>query len=59
MDLRRAGGLFDVLVARVRAGEAQVLADRRVEQVGLLRDEADGGGERVERDVAHVERRRC
>ena len=37
--LGRLRGLFDLLVARLRAGEAQVLADRGVEQVGLLGDE--------------------
>ena len=54
MDLRGAGGVLDLLVAGLRAGEAQVLADRGVEQVGLLGDEPDGGGQRGERHVADV-----
>ncbi len=36
VDLRRARGVFDLLVAGVRTGEAQVLADRGVEQVRFL-----------------------
>ena len=41
VDLRGAGGVLDLRVGRVGAREAQVLADRRVEQVGLLGDDAD------------------
>ena len=54
VDLRRASGVFDLLVAGVRAGEAQVLADRLVKQIRLLRDHADRVGERGERHVADV-----
>ena len=39
VDLRGARGGLDLGVGGLRAGEAQVLADRGVEQVGLLRDE--------------------
>jgi hypothetical protein len=45
VDLRGARGLLDLFVGRVRPGEAQVLAHRGVEQVGLLRDDADDVGE--------------
>jgi hypothetical protein len=48
-------GRLDLLVARVGAREAQVLAHRRVEQVGLLRDHADRRGKRLEARIAHVD----
>ena len=38
----------------VRLGEAEVLAHGGVEEVGLLRDDADGVGERVEGELAQV-----
>ena len=41
VDLRRARGRLDLLVGRVGPREAQVLAHGRVEEVGLLRDDAD------------------
>ena len=55
VDLSRAGGVLDLLVRRVRSGEAEVLAHGRVEEIGLLRDDADGLGERVEGQLAHVD----
>ena len=45
VDLGGAGGVLDLLVGRVRPREAQVLAHGGVEQVGLLRDDADHVGE--------------
>ena len=56
VDARGAGRLLDLLVGRVGPGEAQVLADRRVEEVGLLRDDADRARERRE---ASRRGRRC
>ena len=41
VDARGLGGRLDLLVGRVRLREAEVLADRGVEEVGLLRDDAD------------------
>ena len=41
VDLRRARGLLDLLVGRLRAREAEVVAHGRVEEVRLLRDDAD------------------
>src|SRR5919205_505517 len=55
VDLRRARRGLELLVARVGLGEAQVVADRRVEQVRLLRDEADRPGQGAEGEVAHVD----
>ena len=55
MDLRRLRRLLDLLVGRVGLREAEVLAHGRVEEIGLLRDDADGGGERLEREVADVD----
>ena len=55
MDLGGPGGVFDLFVARLRARETQVLADRGVKEIGLLRDEPHGGGERGECDVADVD----
>ncbi len=55
MDLRGARGLLDLLVRRVGLREAEVLAHGRVEEVGLLRDDADGVRERRERQVADVD----
>ena len=55
VDLGGAGGLLDLLVAGVRPREAQVLAHGGVEQVGLLRDDADGVGERAEGQLADVD----
>ena len=58
MDLRRARGVFDLLVAGIRAGEAQVLADRGVEQIRFLGDEPDRGGERLAASGRGCRRRR-
>ena len=48
VDLRGARRVLDLLVRRVGPGEAQVLAHGGVEEVGLLRDDADGVGEALE-----------
>ena len=58
VDLGGAGGLLDLRVGGVRPREAQVLAHRRVEEVGLLRDDADRGGERLEASGRARRRRR-
>ena len=55
VDLRGARGLLDLLVGRVGLREAEVLAHGRVEEVRLLRDDADRGGERRERQLAQVD----
>ena len=55
VDLRRPGRLLDLLVGRLRLREAEVLAHGRVEEIGLLRDDADRRGERLERQLAHVD----
>ncbi len=52
MDLRRPCRLLDLLVGRVGLREAEVLAHGRVEEVGLLRDDADRRGERLEGQLA-------
>ena len=46
--------LLELLVGRVGPREAQVLAHAAVEQVGVLRDDADDAAERREAEVAHV-----
>ena len=43
------------LVGRVGLGEAQVVGDRGVEEVRLLRDHADGAASVVEGQVAYVD----
>jgi hypothetical protein len=55
VDLRGTGGCLDLLVGGIGLGEAEVLAHRGMEEVGLLRDDPDGRGERLEREVAHVD----
>jgi hypothetical protein len=55
VDAGGARGRHDVLVARLGRREAQVLADRGVQQERLLRDEPDGGCERLEAQLAHVD----
>ena len=55
VDLRRPRRLLDLPVAGLRTGEAQILADGGVEEVGLLRDQAHRGGQRGERGVAYVD----
>ncbi|GAB2664443.1 hypothetical protein GCM10027068_50480 [Prescottella soli] len=54
VHLRGAGRRFDLGVGRLRSGVPQVLADRRVQQVRLLRDHADQLGQLREPDVAQV-----
>ena len=55
---RRAGppraAAIDLGVGRVRPADGDVLAHRRVEDEGLLEDEADLAAQRGERHVAHV-----
>ena len=53
--LCRASCVFDLLVRRLRACEAQVLPDRGVEEVRLLGDQPDAGRQRAEGDIAHVD----
>ena len=55
VDLRRPRGLLDLLVGRVGLREAQVLAHARVEEVRLLRDDADETRDRGEREIANVD----
>ena len=55
VDACRLGGRLDLLVGRVRLREAQVLAHRLVEEVRLLRDDADEVGQRLEAQVADVD----
>ena len=55
VDLRPAGGVDHLGVRGVGAGVPQVLADRAVQQVGLLRDDADDPGEVGQRHVADVD----
>jgi len=54
VDARGAGRGLDLLVGGIRSGESQVVADRLVEQVRLLRHEPDGLGQRGQPQVAHV-----
>src|SRR3972149_4687834 len=49
-----AGRLLDLVVGRVRFGEAEVLTDGRVEEVRLLRDDPHRLRERGEGQLAHV-----
>ena len=55
VDPGSLGGRLDLLVGRVRLREAEVLAHRRVEEVRLLRDDADEVGQRLEAQVADVD----
>ncbi len=55
MDLGGPGRGLDLGVGGVRLGVAQVLADRRVQEVGLLADDADDPGEVDEPQVAQVD----
>ena len=55
VDARSGGRGFELLVGRVRLREAQVLAHRRVEEVRLLRDDADEIRQRLEAEVADVD----
>ena len=57
-DVVDAGSLrrgLDLRVGRVRLREAEVLAHGRVEEVRLLRDDADEVGQRLEAEVADVD----
>ena len=54
-DAGGAARLDELLHGRVRPGVAQVVADRVVEQVGVLGDDADRRPQRAQRQVAHVE----
>ena len=54
MDARGGRRLLELLVGRVGAGEAKVLAHAAVKQVGVLRDDADDAPERCEAEVAHI-----
>ena len=53
-DVRLPQRALDVGVRGLRAGVAQVLRDRVVEEVGLLADDADRRAQRGLRDVAQV-----
>ena len=55
VDARRLRRGLDFLVGRVRLREAEVLAHTRVEEIRLLRDDADEIGERLEAQVANVD----
>ena len=55
MDLRATRRVLDLLVRRIGLGEAEVLAHGGVEEVRLLGDDADRGGERLERELADVD----
>ena len=55
VDLRPAGGGLHLRVGGVGPGVPQVLADRAVQQVGLLRDDADHAGEVGQRHVPDVD----
>ena len=54
VDLRGSGRGLDLAIGRAGPGEANVLADRRVEQHRLLRDDPDLGEERLMRDLPEV-----
>ena len=54
VDLGEPGRLLDLLVGRLRAAVADVVADGVVEQHGVLRDHADGAAQRLLGDVADV-----
>ena len=55
VDACSLGGRLDLLVGRVRLGEAQVLPYRLVEEIRLLRDDPDEVGQRLEAQVADVD----
>ena len=54
VDLGGPAGLDQLHVRGLGAGEAQVLGDRVVEEVGVLRHHTDGGPQGVEGEVADV-----
>ncbi len=47
-------GCLDLRLGGIQVWHSQVGADGVVEEIGLLGDHADRGGERVERDIAQV-----
>src|SRR5205823_3293344 len=53
-DLGRPSRLLDLLLARIGLGEGEVLPDGRVEEVGLLGDDPDRPGERLEGQITDV-----
>jgi hypothetical protein len=55
VDPRSLGRRVELLVARGGLGEAEVLANRGMEEIRLLRDDPDEIGERGEREVSHVD----
>jgi glycosyltransferase involved in cell wall biosynthesis len=55
VDVRRARGREDLLVARIEPPVADVLADRAVEQEWLLRDDRDWSSSEARRAVAQVD----
>lgn len=54
VGLGGAGGRLDLLVGGVRDAVRDVGADRVGEEEGVLGDQADGGAQRVEGQLAHV-----
>ena len=54
MDASRLRRRDELLVGGVGVGVAQVVADRLVEEVRVLRHDTDRRAQRVEREVAHV-----
>ncbi len=54
VDLREPRGLLDLGIARIPAAVADIVADRVVEQHGVLRDHADGRAQRYLRHVADI-----
>src|SRR5581483_4691383 len=54
VDVGGAGSARDLVIAGIGLGVADVVADRGVEQVGLLRDDADRAVQRLERELADV-----
>src|SRR6185312_8321247 len=55
MYARSLGGGLDLLVGRVRLREAQVLANRLVEEIRLLGDDAHELAQRLQREIADVD----
>src|SRR4029079_15698997 len=55
VDRRRPRGPLELRLARVRLRIQQVLADRRMEEVGLLRHDADNLAERRELDLPDID----
>src|SRR5947199_10104885 len=55
MDPRSFGSRVELIVARLGLREAEVLAHRGMEEVRLLRDDADKARQRGEAEVADVD----